>query len=47
MTKNEFEKKVLTQVEKMSRNNVDPFNGYPWKFPNCSFILHQPKRPRR
>ena len=48
MTKKTFEKKLLVQVEKVTRKNakcsrMDP--EPPW--PTCPMILHQPKRPKK
>jgi len=48
MTKKTLEKKLLIQVEKVTRKNakgthMDP--EPPW--PICPYLLHQPKRPKR
>ena len=49
MRKNEFERRVLEQVERMSRRDAKASvsrNGGKGPWPNCGFILHQPKRPK-
>jgi len=43
-----FEQIVLKSVERMSRKEAESCKagpGSPW--PDCPFILHQPKRPKK
>lgn len=41
--KKEIEKSLLTLAKKMVETEAEKVPEWP---PNCSFILHQPKRPK-
>jgi cyclic lactone autoinducer peptide len=43
--KKKLEKIVLKQVEKLSRKNAGTSRAYP-DLPECTFFMHQPKRPK-
>lgn len=48
MAKKNYEKKLLVQVEKLTRKNAIGSNASPEPpWPICPFIFHQPKRPIR
>ena len=48
MTKSTIERVVLKGIERISRKEAESCGIYPDPpIPNCTVILHQPKRPKK